>query len=176
MSLSDSSPFDKKQLIHIGIEVVAFCGVLYYFHSKTKKLNLALEEMDRLVKQQNDKINVLERTVGEMANLLQNSLEKRYLGPPQQNPRLPPQVSSRESSHVSHYRRQNQSNSRKRHPRSFEPERDFQQEENEDDQGYVEQYEDLDNEEEEDLDAELGSELQEMEHLRQKRQESLKKE
>jgi uncharacterized protein YoxC len=62
----------NKQLIHIGLEVVALCGLAMYFSNKNKKLTSHIEDLTQKIDEQEDEINKLKNSLQQQKQNFEN--------------------------------------------------------------------------------------------------------
>lgn len=63
--------FDSK-MIHIGIEILALIGLVYYFSSKNKKLTSHIEELNQKIQEQEKQIQALKNDVNMIVKSMNN--------------------------------------------------------------------------------------------------------
>lgn len=77
-----SKLLDNKQLVHIGAEVVVFAGLTFYFSKKNAKLMGHIAELSQRLEEQEDHINKLETAINNIGTLLQNRVMPALTGRP----------------------------------------------------------------------------------------------
>lgn len=67
MEAVSSMKLDKKDMVHIGIEAVAFLGMAYYFSGQNKKLLSYIEDLAQKLEEKDEAITKLEENQKQLS-------------------------------------------------------------------------------------------------------------
>ena len=72
-----SKLIEKKNIIHIVVELIAFIGIVFYFNQKNKKINLSIEVLTQRMEEQENIINNHEKIITQLVEFIKKENNRK---------------------------------------------------------------------------------------------------